>query len=321
MEFEEDVEELAEFVHLEWKDLNKWKFLTLNPLFFTVLRGALYPMSLIKTRLQVQTGNEVYKGVFDAAKSIAKTEGLRGFYRGFLTSTYYIASGNIYIASYELARQLVYERELPFSNGKTVTIPMANFFAGATSSIITQSVVVPIDIVTQRLMMQGQKGMGEVLKARDIFRSIYRNEGMSGFMRGYSTSLLTYVPNSAIWWSAYGVVSSKLYNMFKDKLPSDNAAKYSTQALGGSIAGLTAAVLTNPMDVIRTRHQVLTADVARVSIKDTVSSLLKTEGAKGLLKGVCAKMLSQAPSGAMVCFIYETTKRLSQISNDEQAPF
>lgn len=36
-----------------------------------------------------------------------------------------------------------------------------------------------------------------------IAREIMKRDGLIGFYRGYSASLLAYVPNSALWWGFY----------------------------------------------------------------------------------------------------------------------
>lgn len=37
----------------------------------------------------------------------------------------------------------------------------------------------------------------------EVAREIYRRDGFLGFYRGYTASLMAYVPNSAMWWGFY----------------------------------------------------------------------------------------------------------------------
>jgi solute carrier family 25 protein 44 len=39
--------------------------------------------------------------------------------------------------------------------------------------------------------------------AIQIAREIFKRDGVAGYYRGYSASLLAYVPNSALWWCFY----------------------------------------------------------------------------------------------------------------------
>lgn len=58
------------------------KFLSLTVVNSFVLRSVLYPLVLVRTRLQVQKQNTVYTGSLDAFKKIIRTEGFCGLYRG-----------------------------------------------------------------------------------------------------------------------------------------------------------------------------------------------------------------------------------------------
>lgn len=41
--------------------------------------------------------------------------------------------------------------------------------------------------------------------AIQIAREILRRDGLVGYYRGYTASLLAYVPNSALWWGFYHI--------------------------------------------------------------------------------------------------------------------
>lgn len=46
--------------------------------------------------------------------------------------------------------------------------------------------------------------------AIQIAREIYRKDGIVGYYRGYTASLLAYVPNSALWWAFYHFYQGKI---------------------------------------------------------------------------------------------------------------
>lgn len=58
------------------------KFIGYSLLNSQLTRTILYPLLVVKTRLQVQKQTTVYTGSLDAFKKIYKNEGLRGLYRG-----------------------------------------------------------------------------------------------------------------------------------------------------------------------------------------------------------------------------------------------
>lgn len=78
---------------IEWDMMNKAKFFPLSMLSSFTVRCALYPLTLIKTRLQIQKHNDMYKGMFDAYIKIFRYEGFSGLYKGFWVSSVQIVSG------------------------------------------------------------------------------------------------------------------------------------------------------------------------------------------------------------------------------------
>lgn len=204
---------------IEWEDLDKKKFYSFGVFMTMAIRATVYPATLIRTRLQVQRGKSLYSGTFDAFFKILRTEGVRGLYRGFMVNTFTLISGQAYITTYELVRKYVSQ----YSENNTVK----SLVAGGSASLVAQSITVPIDVVSQQLMMQGQgkhltrfrldthagnkKFFGQT---RNIMAQIFAVDGFPGFYRGYVASLLTYIPNSAVWWPFYHFYAGKWLHVF-----------------------------------------------------------------------------------------------------------
>lgn len=68
-------------IELHMMDKNKYYPLALVS--GACIRTCLYPLSLVKTRLQVQSKKTLYNGTWDAFKKIGKMEGIAGLYRGY----------------------------------------------------------------------------------------------------------------------------------------------------------------------------------------------------------------------------------------------
>lgn len=58
--------------------------------------------------------------------------------------------------------------------------------------------------VSQRLMVQGYSGHASYNGGLDVARKVLKSEGIRGLYRGFSLSVLTYSPSSAVWWASYG---------------------------------------------------------------------------------------------------------------------
>ena len=81
---------------------------------------------------------------------------------------------------------------------------------------------------------------------------------------GFGASIATFVPSSAVWWSAYGAYQKAVWHQLDRRWqassgkPIDRTPNQilSVQTFSGMLAGCTSAVLTNPLDVVKTRLQV-----------------------------------------------------------------
>eukprot|EP00731_Ephydatia_muelleri_P017812 Em0010g910a len=299
---------------IEWRDLDKKKYYVFGPVVAVLVRGVVYPFNLIKTRLFVQAQKSMYSGTFQALSVIVKNEGAKGLYKGFHVNLLGLVSGQVYITTYELVRnQLVgYSSELK------------GLIAGGVGTMVAQTVTVPVDVVSQHLMMQGQttlrgrasseyvlvKNADYVLPRQKLLQSAWEvtkklvsTEGFLGLYKGYTVSLLTYAPNSALWWGFY----SGLYRRSMERRMADRYPLAVIQAACGVCAGVMAAILTNPMDVVRARYQLQQGG----TIKDTVRKLYKEEGVAALKKGLSARMVSSIIVSALMITSYEWVKRLS----------
>ncbi|XP_077181301.1 solute carrier family 25 member 44 isoform X1 [Paroedura picta] len=293
---------------IEWEDLDKKKFYVFSACLTMLIRVSMYPFTLIRTRLQVQKGKSLYSGTIDAFFKIRKAEGATGFYRGFLVNTFTMVSGLCYMTTYELTRKYVSN----YNNNNTVK----SVVAGGSASLVAQTITVPIDVISQHLMMQRKgKTMGRFKvqtyegkrfpvfgQTREIISQIFKADGIKGFYRGYVASLLTYIPNSAAWWPFYHFYAEQLSNIVPTDCP-----HLIIQAVSGPLAAATASTLTNPMDVIRTRVQV----EGKSSIILTFRQLIAEEGPWGLMKGLSARIILATPSTIVIVVGYEMLKKLS----------
>lgn len=300
---------------IEWSMLNKSKFFPLSMLSHFCIRGGLYPLTLIKTRLQLQKHDQVYKGLIDASCKIYSTEGVSGLYRGFWINSIQIVSGVLYIGTYEGVRHITGEYN--------VKPQIRTVLAGGAASFVGQTIIVPFDVISQHLMLLGlvennsrsrkqiilnplgfriDPAKSKFRTAIDIGQFIYYQDGVFGFYRGYIASMCTYVPNSAIWWT--------LYHWYQDKLrmilPSDMSQLF-IQCIAGTVGGFTTTLITNPMDTVRARLQVQRKE----SIPKAMIALWEEAGIWMFTKGLSARLVQSVCFSFSIILGYETIKRIS----------
>lgn len=92
----------------------------------------------------------------------------------------------------------------------------ASFVGGGLASLSSHAITVPMDVVAQRQMIRTGQAAGGAAPTVGrgglaMVQHILATEGPRGMYRGLGASIATYVPSSAIWWSAYGVWQSLLW--------------------------------------------------------------------------------------------------------------
>ncbi|KAJ1367377.1 hypothetical protein KIN20_028277, partial [Parelaphostrongylus tenuis] len=94
---------------------------------------------------------------------------------------------------------------------------------------------------------------------------------------------------------------------FKPKTAADvdNRNFFLDQAVSGSVAGVTSACVTNPLEILRVRLQ-----VHRTTYTETIRRLWKYERSRVLTKGLAPRVVSNALYSSLVMVAYETVKKL-----------
>lgn len=136
---------------------------------------------------------------------------------------------------------------------------------------------------------------------------IVRNLGLVGLYKGASACLLRDVPFSAIYFPTY------------NHLKRDYFGESPTKKLGvlqlltaGAIAGMPAAYLTTPCDVIKTRLQVEArkGDTAYTGLGHAARTIYKEEGFKAFFKGGPARIMRSSPQFGFTLAMYEVLQTL-----------
>lgn len=282
----------------------------------------LYPVSVVKTRMQVASKDTVERSAFSVVKGLLKTDGIPGLYKGFGTVvTGAIPARIIFLTALETTKVASFKMLEPFKLSETTKAAIANGIAGMSSSILSQAVFVPIDVVSQKLMVQGFSGHAEYSGGLDVAHKLIRSDGIRGLYRGFGLSVMTYSPSSAVWWASYGSSQRFLWRFIENDVKSEKSTPslpkiVLVQATGGIIAGATASCITTPLDTIKTRLQVL-GHGKKSSVKQVVKDLISEDGWKGVYRGLGPRFFSMSAWGTSMILTYEYLKRLC--SKDEEA--
>uniref|UniRef100_A0A8C8K7R9 EF-hand domain-containing protein n=1 Tax=Oncorhynchus tshawytscha TaxID=74940 RepID=A0A8C8K7R9_ONCTS len=230
---------------------------------------AVYPIDLVKTRMQNQRstgsflGELMYKNSFDCAKKVLRYEGFFGFYRG--------TDGHCYLFAH------LSPRSLDKFTGKDDTIPfaaevLAGACAGGSQVVFTN----PLEIVKIRLQVAGEITTGPRIGALSVIRDL----GLFGLYKGAKACLLRDIPFSAIFFPVYAHTKAQF---------ADEQGRLGPLQLlaSGAIGGIPAASLVTPADVIKTRLQVAAraGHTTYTGVMDCFRKITQEEGFGALWKG------------------------------------
>lgn len=270
--------------------------------------------------MQVATNHAAKDSAFSVVRGLVRSDGIPGLYKGFGTViTGAVPARIIFLTALETTKVAAFKMVEPFKLSEPVQAAIANGVAGMLASLCSQSVFVPIDIVSQRLMVQGYSGHASYNGGLDVARKILKSEGIRGLYRGFSLSVLTYSPSSAVWWASYGssqrfIWSKLLDNGTEHGGPAPSQGKIvSVQAAGGIIAGATASCVTTPLDTIKTRLQVMRHD-KRPTARQVVKQLIAEDGWTGFYRGLGPRFVSMSAWGTSMILAYEYLKRLCAVN-------
>jgi solute carrier family 25 aspartate/glutamate transporter 12/13 len=265
---------------------------------------AVYPIDLVKTRLQNQRSNVVgevlYRNAFDCIKKVYQNEGgIRAFYRGVLPQLVGVAPEKaIKITVNEVVRKR-------FTDPETGRISIwAEILAGGMAGGCQVSVTNPLEIVKIRLQMAGEAARLEGGdSARRSAVHVIKQLGVLGLYKGAAACLWRDVPFSMIYFTAYAHLKKDVFHEGLD----GKKLSFGELLLSAGIAGMPAAYLTTPADVVKTRlqTQARAGQTVYKGVMDGFKTILKEEGVRALYKGGLARVIRSSPQFAVTLSVYE----------------
>jgi len=253
-----------------------------------------YPLDLIKTRLQVQVkrspsttdGNpadhEHYDGALDAIRKVVAQEGVSGLYAGMAGSLLGVASTNFaYFYWYTVVRTIyMARRTVQTSPGTAVELSL-----GAIAGALAQLFTIPVAVVTTRQQtMSKHERKGMMATAMDVINS---EDGWTGLWRGLRASLVLVI-NPSITYGAYQRLREVMY-------PGKKTLKPLEAFLLGSLSKMLATIATQPLIVAKVGLQSKPPPARNgkpfKTFTEVMQYIIHHEGPMALFKGIGPQIL------------------------------
>jgi solute carrier family 25 iron transporter 28/37 len=170
--------------------------------------------------------------------------------------------------------------------------------AGILATLMSDAVLVPMDAVKQKRQLSLIPYKGNI----DCIQRVIKSEGVTALYAGYTTTLTMNVPYNFVYFATY----ETLRRFFKSD---PEAYDPLAHVLAGGGAGVTAAALSNPLDVAKTRLQTQ-GDVGKMyhGMVDALKTIWREEGWAGYSRGVVPRMVFHSMSAGICWSVYEYMK-------------
>lgn len=187
-----------------------------------------------------------------------------------------------------------------------------SFLAGAISGAVAKTAVAPFDrtkILMQVSQMYGwERYRGSVW---DSMRTIWRTEGIPGFFRGNSATVVRIMPYAAVQYSSFEFYHRTLsVHVFQSEKPSPLK-----RFIAGAMAGSTSVLCTYPIDLARTVLAVQVANegaakpLRRLGIFATLYTISRDQGITSMYRGMYPTLVGVIPYAGISFLSFGVLKR------------
>jgi len=253
------------------------------------------------TSVMPPTGGPQPLGITQCLRHIFVNEGVAGLFKGLGPNLMGVfPSRAIYLWAYSTAKRNV-NASLPESNRDTPFVHVTSAaMAGFTASTLTN----PIWLIKTRLQLDRSSGT-KSLNIRSCITSIYSDLGIKGFWKGVTASY---------WGISETMIHFLIYEFLKKKLAeAQNKRKNDDKTfldfagfmLCGACSKTCATIVAYPHEVARTRLR--EENSVYRSFWQTIYTVYKNEGRRGLYRGLVTQLVRQIPNTAIMMSTYELT--------------
>ncbi|KAG0334244.1 Cu/Pi carrier [Podila humilis] len=272
-----------------------------------ITHGALTPVDVVKTRIQLEP--TVYnKGMITGFRQVIASEGAGALLTGLgPTVVGYAFQGAFKFAGYEFWKKTLIDyvgKENAVQNRAFIYLAgagIAEFFADI--------VLCPLEATRIRLVSQPTFATGLV----SGFTKILKEEGvLRGFYSGFGPILLKQIPYTMAKFSVYEIAAENIHAIVGPKESLSAGAATSVNLGAGLIAGVAAAMVSQPADTLLSKINKSKGDGPIMSRLATLAGEL---GVKGLFGGLGPRIVMVGTLTAFQFAIYGDLKKAFGATN------
>jgi len=188
--------------------------------------------------------------------------------------------------------------------------PVKDFFVGVLTQAVASIFFTPRDVIKERLQVQHLRSSVEDRKnydgAIDCFKKIYNSEGLKGIYKGYYQTLVLWGIYGGLFLALHGEMQQFLKRNLNHNLSLKEVPSYIV-SISAILSASIAALVTNPLDVIKLHYQVRIHKTNSWKIFQEINAL---HGYGAWTKGAMERVMWVAPRTAIAFGVYDYAKRI-----------
>lgn len=271
-----------------------------------LVRASLQPLDTCKTRLQASSSTATSPAALRSILFPAGAGGARGLYRGVVPGIVGIVpAAAVYMLTFQTLKAKLCAK-YPRRSKDIVIVASA-----ALGDILASLVRVPCEVLKQRLQI------GIYDNVAHAVRTVMAKKQLPRLYTGLSAQLLRDVPYAAVEFVVYENVKATYAARVKRQLHKGDSLFI------GAAAGACAAVVSNPMDVVKTRlmTQIKSQATAKATgvvrvarspytgIVNCFARVCKEEGVKTMARGLAPRIAAKSLQSALFFVAYEALRK------------
>ncbi|KAJ0256600.1 mitochondrial adenine nucleotide transporter BTL2 [Hirschfeldia incana] len=291
--------------------MNTRKHLWAGAVAAMVSKTFLAPLERLKLEYTVR-GEQ--RNLLVVAKTIATTQGFRGFWKGNLLNVLRTAPFKaVNFCAYDM-----YRKQLLRLAGNDEATNFERFVAGAAAGITATVLCLPLDTIRTKLVARGGEALGGIGGA---FKYMIQTEGLLSLYKGLVPSIASMALSGAVFYGVYDILKSSYLHTPEGRKRLRDMKQQGQELnaldklelgpirtlLYGAVAGACTEVATYPFEVVRRQLQM---QIGRDKLNALAMgfSIIERGGVPALYAGLLPSLLQVLPSAAISYFVYECMK-------------
>lgn len=265
----------------------------------------LTPIDVVKTNMQ--TKPEKYTDPLKAFKIVLEEKGFTGFFAGWVpTFLGFFINGGIAYTAIEFFRR--YYTELLGDSAPNYEIPiiLASSFTAAVIGVFT---LTPSEAIRIRSVAQPDYGSNVI----DVTKRMIEEEGLGSLFNAIPAFLLKEIPFVVAKFTVFDLATDYLYDAFP-AAREDLKLSLLVSLAGGTMGGITAALVSNPADATISEMKKAKTDDGPLVI---FQRLAKEGGAKALFRGLGVRMVFYTLICSGQFLVYDAIRITLGVGNDD----